>query len=182
VINDQDRVHFGNPNPIFTAGINIGFTYKNFDLSTFSYWSYGNDVMNELSINSDIFGGLYFSPKSKAALYDSWTPQNPSASIPKVLVGQNFSTDGAVNSYPLEKGSYFRNKTMILGYTLPAIFLQRLKVSRLRAYVEVTNLFTITKYRGLDPELPGTSSAYGIDTGHYPDNQRQFLIGLNMGF
>jgi len=182
IINDQDRVHFGNPNPIFTAGINIGFTYKHFDLSTFSYWTYGNDVINQLSIISDIFGGLAFGPKSESALYNSWSQKNPNAKIPIPLVGENPSTDGVVNSYPLEKGSYFRNKTLVIGFTLPAVLLQKIKVSRLRTYFEVTNLFTITQYRGLDPELPGTSSAYGIDTGHYPNNQRQFLIGLNLGF
>jgi TonB-linked SusC/RagA family outer membrane protein len=182
VITDADRVHFGDPNPKFTAGINIGLTYKNFDFSTFSYWSCGNDVMNMLGENANIFPGLYFYPKSKAALYDAWTPQNTGAKIPMVEAESTFSTNQVINSYPLEKGSYFRNKTMIFGYTLPAGFLQKFKISRFRAYAEVTNLFTITKYSGLDPELSGTSAAYGIDFGNYPDNQKQYLIGINLSF
>jgi len=182
VITDADRVHFGDPNPKFTAGINIGLTYKDFDFSTFNYWVCGNDVMDMLGESADIFPGLVFQPKSKAALYDSWTPQNPNAKIPIVEYDQNFSNNAVINSYPLEKGSYFRNKTMILGYTLPASFLQKFKINKFRVYAEVTNLFTITKYKGLDPELSGTSAAYGIDFGNYPNNQKQYLIGINLNF
>jgi TonB-dependent starch-binding outer membrane protein SusC len=179
-IDDQDRVHFGNPNPKFTAGINLGVTFKNLDFSTFSYWSCGNEVMNMLRDQIDIFAGG--GPKSYTALYNSWTPQNPNAKAPIVQFIQTASNSGVVNSYPLEKGSYFRNKTMILGYALPPGILQKLKVTKFRVYAEVTNLFTITKYAGLDPELSGTSAAYGIDSGNYPNNQKQYLIGINLNF
>jgi TonB-dependent starch-binding outer membrane protein SusC len=83
----------------------------------------------------------------------------------------------------MEKGSYFRNKSMILGYTFSKNWLQKIKIDRLRIYIQALNLFTITSYTGLDPELAGTSSAFGIDFfGNYPNNQKQFLVGLNLGF
>ena len=71
---------------------------------------------------------------------------------------------------------------MILGYTLPASFLQKFKINKFRVYAEVTNLFTITQYKGLDPELPGGTASFGIDNGNYPNNQRQYLLGINLTF
>ena len=86
-INSDDRVHFGNPNPQFTAGINIGFNYKSFDFSAFFYGSFGNDVMNIQKTQTDFFqwGSTsiqYISTKSKALLYDSWTPQHTNSTVP----------------------------------------------------------------------------------------------------
>jgi TonB-dependent starch-binding outer membrane protein SusC len=182
VIDPSDRVHIGNPNPLFTTGINIGLTFSRFDFSTFLYWSYGNDIFNIVKLSLDIFPGLYYSPKSVAALYGAWTPANPNAKIPIIENDQNFSNDGVTNSYGIEKGSYLRNKTMILGYTLPAGSLQKLKIQRFRVYGEVLNLFTITSYPGLDPQISGSSSAFGLDFGSYPSNQRQYLIGINLNF
>jgi len=72
---------------------------------------------------------------------------------------------------------------MIIGYNLPKSLLERIKVERFRVYVQAVNLFTITNYSGLDPELSGGSSAFGIDYfGNYPNNQKQYLIGFNLGF
>ena len=70
---------------------------------------------------------------------------------------------------------------MILGYAFPKNWLQKIKVERLRIYIQAVNFFTITNYSGLDPELSGSSSAYGVDFANYP-NQKQFLVGLNLGF
>ena len=79
----------------------------------------------------------------------------------------------------------------MLGYNFSRSSLDKIKVNRLRVYVQVVNLFTITKYQGLDPELyktgypyspsEETKSAFGIDNGNYPNNQKKFLIGLTLG-
>ena len=71
---------------------------------------------------------------------------------------------------------------MTLGYSLPKSWLQKIKIERLRIYIQAANLFTITRYTGLDPELSGFSAAYGIDFGNYPNNQKQWLFGLNVNF
>ncbi len=178
-ITDLDRVHYGNANPNFTAGINIGINYKDFDFSTFCYGSFGNDVLNVTRDVTDRPG--YGFARSKTALYNSWTPQHPNAKAPIAENDFNFSNIG-FNSYLLENGSYFRNKIMTLGYTLPKSWLQKIKIEKLRIYVQAVNLFTITKYTGLDPELSGFSAAYGIDFGNYPNNQKQYLLGLNVNF
>jgi hypothetical protein len=103
-----------------------------------------------------------------------------------------FSTDnsGFANSYFISKGSYLRNKLMQIGYTIPQNKLSRFGIDRLRLYFQATNLFTITDYKGLDPELPSqpnsngqivNTSQYGIDQGNYPQTPR-FLFGLNLNF
>jgi hypothetical protein len=72
---------------------------------------------------------------------------------------------------------------MILGYTLPVSILQKAKIDRVRIYVQATNLFTATKYSGLDPEVwSNSSSAHGIDWGNYPANQKQYVVGVNVTF
>ena len=182
-IDDQDRVHFGNPNPDFTLGFNVGLNYRSFDFSTFFYGSFGNDVLNNWTYTLDIFpSNLFLTPKSKTALYNSWTPDRQDAKAPIIENDQNFSNGGVINSYRMEKGSYLRNKTMILGYRFPVTWLQKLRIENLRAYVQVVNLFTITNYTGFDPELSGKSTAFGIDhNGNYPNNQKQFLVGFNLG-
>ena len=191
-ITEADRVHFGNPNPKFTLGVTLGVYYKSFDFSTFFYGSFGNDVLNAINESLDVFGEGS-SSHSKTALYNSWTPQNLHAKAPIQENEINFSSgDAGPTSYPLENGSYFRNKSLILGYSLSPNFLQRFGIDKCRFYVQAVNLFTITSYKGLDPELyngglvPGslssTRSAFGVDFGNYPNNQKQYLLGLNLSF
>jgi hypothetical protein len=181
-INDLDRIHYGNPNPDFTLGLNIGITYENFDFSTFFYGSFGNDVFNNHREINDIYVGGVFS-KSKTALYDSWSPSHRNAKAPMPETDINFSNVGTQNSYPLENGSYFRNKTMILGFSFPKNLIQKIKMERLRIYIQAANLFTLTHYSGLDPELGNTfGTSFGIDDGNYPNSQKQWLVGINVGF
>lgn len=184
-IDANDRQHFGNPNPDFTAGLNLAARYKNFDFFMFIYASVGNDVVNNVRASTD-FPQSFDVAISKDALYNSWRPDRPNAKVPILERTGNFSNGtGAFNSYLLENGSYLRAKTLSLGYTLPVTKLSRAGLDRLRFYVQAANLFTITKYTGLDPELPGSNTAsvnFGIDGGVYPANQKTFTIGVNLGF
>jgi hypothetical protein len=185
IITDDDRVFLGHPNPDFTLGINLGLTFKNFDFSAFFYGSFGNEVINYPKYWSDVFQAnvpyVFYPVKSKEALYNSWTPQRTNTTIPIQENNQNFSTVANIHSYPLEDGSYFRNKSMVLGYTFPKTWLQKIKIERMRVHLQAVNLFTITKYSGLDPELSGQSAAFGIDYGNYP-NQQQYLLGMSINF
>jgi TonB-dependent starch-binding outer membrane protein SusC len=179
-ITPADRVFIGNPNPKFTYGFNLSFTYKNFDLSTFLYGSYGNDIFNSNRYFTD-FWTAFQGQKSTDLLYNSWTVDNPGAKTPKASSTSNFSTDNQVNSYYLENGSYLRMKNLELGYTLPESVMSRINVKSLRIYVQAVNLLTVTKYSGLDPELGGDDRAFGSDTGNYP-LVRNFIFGLNLNF
>ena len=179
-ITPEDRVYIGNPNPKFTYGINLGFTYKNFDLSAFLYGSQGNDIFNWNSWWID-FWPSFQGQKSKDLLYNSWTPSNPGARVPMASNISNFSTNTQVSSFFIENGSYLRMKNLQLGYTIPESILSKVNIKSLRVYIQTVNLFTITKYTGLDPELGGDDRAYGSDTGNYP-LVKQLLFGLNVSF
>lgn len=184
-ITDADRTFFGNPNPKFTYGLNLAASYKNFDLSAFFYGSQGNDVINYVRYWTDFYQ-VFNGNVSKDAVYNSWTPNNLNAKVPELSQKANFSNTTVFNSYYLEDGSFLRCKSLILGYTIPADKMQKLHIDRFRIYIQATNLFTITKYTGLDPELQASdlnnNTNFGIDFGNYPANQKQYLVGVNVSF
>lgn len=180
-ITPDDRTFFGNPNPDFTYGVNLGANYKSFDFSAIFYGSKGNDVLNHVRYYTDFFGS-FIGGKSNDLLYNSWNPQNLDAKTPKAELSNTFSTSGVANSYYMENGSFLKCRSIILGYTIKPTVLKRLGINEFRAYIQAANLFTITKYKGLDPELSGSSSTFGIDYGNYPNNQKNLIVGLNLSF
>ena len=179
IISTNDRTSLGSPNPDFTYGLNLGLNFKNFDFATNFYGSQGNEAVNSVRAFTDFFGEQ--GAKSNVLL-NAWTPTNMNTTIPKIEQVRNFSTNGVMNSYFVEDASYFRLRSLILGYTIKPKTLSKAGLSGLRVYVQGTNLFTLTKYTGLDPELGGNSSNFGIDYGNYPNNQKNFLLGLNVSF
>lgn len=171
----DDRTYIGDPHPKFTGGLNIDLGYSNFDLNMFFYGSYGNDMINYVARWIDY--GQFVGGLSQDALYNSWTPTNTKARLPML--------DGAAHSQEastafIEDGSFLRLKTMRLGYTLPKSVIDRFKIKNLRFYVQATNLFTLTKYRGLDPELDSSGMTMGFDQGSWP-TPRQITLGLTLG-
>jgi TonB-linked SusC/RagA family outer membrane protein len=185
VISEDDRTFFGNPNPKFTYGLTLNGSYKNFDMSVFFYGSQGNDVINYVRYWTDFYQ-VFNGNVSKDAANNSWTPTNLDAKVPMLSQKAGFSNTTVFNSYYLEDGSFLRCKSLVLGYTIPNSSLERFHIDRFRIYVQVANLFTITKYTGLDPELQGANlndnSNFGIDLGNYPSSQKQYLIGVNVAF
>jgi len=181
VITADDRTFMGDPNPKFTYGINLNASYKGFDFSMFLYGSQGNDVFNYVPYWTDFYPSFQ-GVKSKNLLYNSWTPDNPNAKTPIAENESNFSNNGVTNSYYIENGSFLKCKSMILGYTIPSAQLKRIGVDRFRVYVQAANLFTITKYTGQDPEVTGNNSSFGIDYGTYPNNQKMYIVGVNLSF
>jgi hypothetical protein len=137
-ITPEDRVFFGNPNPKFTYGVNLAFTYKNFDLTGFIQGSYGNKIINWNTWWID-FWPSFAGQKSTELLYNSWTPTNTSATVPKATTLSNFSTNTVACSYYMEDGSYARLKTIQLGYTLPESLMSKISVKSLRVYVQAVN-------------------------------------------
>lgn len=177
-IGPNDRTFIGDPNPDFTYGLNLTLTYKNFDVSTFIYGSQGNDIFNWNRWWTD-FWPSFQGQKSKDLLYNSWTPTRTNVTVPKASNKSNFSNNTVVNSYYIEDGSFLRMKNLQIGYTFPKSLLNKAHINSLRVYVQGVNLFTITKYSGMDPELGGDDRAFGSDTGNYP-NVKQIIFGLNL--
>jgi len=172
---DKDRTYIGDPHPKFTGGLNIDLGYANFDLNMFFYGSYGNDMINYVSRWIDY--GQFVGGLSKDALYNTWSTTNTNATLPML--------DGAAHSQEastafIQDGSFLRLKTMRLGYTIPQSVLDRIKMKSVRLYLQATNLFTITKYKGLDPELDSSGMGMGVDQGSWP-TPRQITFGVTLG-
>jgi TonB-dependent starch-binding outer membrane protein SusC len=177
----DDRAFLGSPHPKFQMGFNFDVAYKNFDFNMFLFWNNGNQIYNNTKWWTDFNG--FTGNRSRTMLNNSWTPENKDALLPKLDINDNVS-NARPHTYFVESGSYFRAKTMQIGYTFPAKTLSRLGLSRLRLYVQGQNLFTITDYSGSDPDLLDVGRGdigLGVDHGRVP-NPRQFLGGLNITF
>jgi hypothetical protein len=181
VINDADRTWLGSPVPKFTGGVNLKFTFKGFELETYMFLSLGNKIFNQSKWFTDFypsFAGASISERVK----DSWTPENTGAEIPIFENVSNFSTNTQASSFYVEDGSYFRMQNVSLAYNLPSALLSKLNMNKIRVFVGLNNLFTISGYEGLDPSVGGdVDTRYGIDIGNYPIT-RGYTFGLNLGF
>jgi len=174
-INPDDRTFIGSPHPDFTVGLNLSFKWRNIDLNGLLYMSQGNQILNMTKWWTD-FWPSFQGQKSKRLLYESWTEDNKNTLVPKASYSSNFSTNMQICSYYVEDGSYIRLKSLQLGYSVSKDLLSKVRISSFRIYLQAVNLFTITKYSGLDPEISNPS---GIDIGSYP-NLRQVLVGLQI--
>lgn len=179
VINAADRTFIGSPHPDITGGLNIDLGYGNFDLNMFFYGSYGNKMINYVSRWIDY--GMFNGGLSKDALYKSWgSPYLNDNSKAELPILDFLDSSQEPSSAFVEDGSFLRLKTLRLGYTVPNQLLQRVQIKNLSLYAQITNLFTITKYGGLDPELNSSGVSMGLDRGAWP-TPRQVMFGINLG-
>ncbi|GAB3038290.1 SusC/RagA family TonB-linked outer membrane protein [Spirosoma pulveris] len=180
-IDDNDRTFLGSPIPKFTGSLTLTLKYKGFDLNTQVYASLGNKIFNNSKWYTDFYPSFPGAAVS-ARVKDSWLPTHTDTKVPIFENTSNFSTNTESNSYYVENGSYGRMQYLTLGYTFPATLLNRANLSRLRLSLSATNLFTITKYSGLDPAVGGSADQnFGIDIGNYPVT-RGYNVGLSFGF
>jgi TonB-dependent starch-binding outer membrane protein SusC len=185
-IDDMDRTIIGNPIPKFQLGSNLSLAYKNFDISTFLFWNYGNDLYNFTKWFTDLRG--FVGGVSTRVLENSWSESNPNGTLPIISSKDTYSS-GISTDYFVEKGSYFRMRTLQLGYKVPASVASKVRLNNLRVYLQGQNLFTITDYTGADPDISivgennttGDDQFMGVDQANYP-NSRQIIFGVNLGF
>ncbi|MGN6164487.1 MAG: SusC/RagA family TonB-linked outer membrane protein [Flavisolibacter sp.] len=180
-IDADDRTVIGNPNPDFTGGFSNDFTYKNFDLSVFFAFSYGNDVIN---INRIIMEGQRVRKNMNyfATYANRWTPENQNNEYFRLNGGGPL--EDAYTTRVIEDGSYLKLKTVQLGYNFPQKLIRRVKLSNLRLYASAQNLLTFTKYSGFDPEVSKFGSSAlrpAFDYSVYP-HARTITFGLNVSF
>ena len=203
MIDEGDVGVIGDTNPDHTGGFNITTSYKNFDLGVYFNWSYGNDVYNVNKLAS-LYGykevGVYENKlnilNNAYKIYDVVNGQLVRLSTPDQLNAANanaslplaYNENGVTSSLGIEDGSYLRLNTLTLGYTLPKQLIRKAGINNLRLYGSIYNLFTITGYSGLDPEVNANTATNhavypttGLDWGTYP-RARSFVIGLNLNF
>jgi TonB-linked SusC/RagA family outer membrane protein len=182
-IDAADREVIGSPHPDFTYGINIDLAYKNWDLTMFFQGSQGNDLINY--VNRWTMFNNFSGNRGKARLYESWTEERyeSGAKITQPIAIRDDANMQKNSSFFIEDGSYFRMKDLQIGYTFPPSLISKAGISSLRVYVQATNLFTITDYSGLDPELSNPDDnpdrLMGVDEGVYPTSQI-FMFGVNL--
>jgi TonB-linked SusC/RagA family outer membrane protein len=179
-IDPGDRTIIGDPNPDFIYSLSLNVAYKAWDVAMFFNGVQGNDLYQATRYFTDF---PTFDGARSTRLLDAWSPTNTGSTIPSPYVGVS-DLEYASSSYYVQNGSFFRMKNIQVGYTFPLKQDSKLGISKLRIYASATNIFTITKYTGLDPEVSqesDTFSVLGLDRGIYP-NPRQFLLGLSVGF
>lgn len=185
MIDNYDRSYVGSPIPKFTYGLTTNFSYAKFDVSLFFQGVQGNKLYNQ--INTDIEGFYRSFNITERIATQSWTGEGSTNEFPRLSwTGANNNKQPSTRF--LEDGSYLRLKNVQLGYTLGNQTLKALKLSSVRVFASAQNVFTVTKYTGIDPEIYSNSNsagdgvrAVGIDWGTYP-SARTLTIGINANF
>ena len=203
VLTDDDKVFLGSPLPKFVFGFSINLEYKGFDFSAFFNGTYGNKIFNGTKTYLYYYQGFnnHLTGFSDRYIAEDIYKYNPATGQEELVVAQNTDTDiprDASSNYTkplsfyIEDGSYLRLRNVILGYTIPQKITSIVNIDKLRLYVGGRNLFTLTKYTGLNPEAIYTTMTaqdaedrqnldMGIDVGAYPLS-RMFLFGVNLTF
>ena len=186
-VDANDRVSLGSPQPKFFGGLNFDANYKQWDFNLFFYGVYGNKIMNYQESVLESFqkrGSEGVDNVSYQYYQNRWTPDNPSNRYSRATANDDAIGSNVPSSVWVEDGSYLKLKNITVGYSLPASLVKKATLTRVRIYVSSQNLFTITHYSGLDPEIGvqgGNPTQNGVDTGTYPSS-RFFTVGLNVTF
>ena len=175
---DCDRHEIGNPNPDIMLGINLGLNYKGFDFAVNGAGAFGQQIMKSYRSFSDAPYQNY-----DTSILNRWIGQGTSSDQPHITSTGSENTNWVSTRY-MEDADYFKIKTVTLGYDFKNIW-KSCPFQQLRLYVQAQNLYTFTKYTGLDPEVGnnagGNGWASGIDLGLYPPS-RTYLVGASIKF
>ena len=172
-LTDADRTYIGSPIPTFTYGFDFSMTYKNFDFSMDFQGQLGNKIFNGKEVvRPDPYN---FEEK----VWDRWTGEGTSSSVPRPSFGgYNYTA----SDYFIQDGSFLRLRNIALGYSLPSILTNRMKLDQARVFVRATNLFTWTDFTGYSPEITSDDVIdNGIDRGGYPV-PAIYSVGLTVKF
>jgi TonB-dependent starch-binding outer membrane protein SusC len=190
-ITDRDRAFAGSPWPKFTTGIQFNVSYKAFTFNMQTYGAFGQKLYNDVLRDLD---GMGYSNYRKGL--DYWTPTNTNTSTPRL--GVSYATGqpgdpqvdrGIVSNVRgnsnrwIEDGSFFRIRSLEIGYNFPGEWLSRMSITNARIFISGQNMLTFTRYKGLDPDVVGAhvNLEPGVDNGNYPSS-RIMSVGLSVGF
>ena len=175
---DGDRHEIGDPNPDWTLGINLGFSWKGFDFSAAGSGAFGMQAMQ--CYRTSLLANQYTNYTSE--ILNRWHGEGTSNTVPRLVVGSE--NNQWVSTYYMQNADYFKLQNITIGYDFASQF--KTPFSQLRLYAQLQNLCTITKYTGVDPEIGsnggnGGSWVRGIDTGLYP-SARSFVVGVTIKY
>ncbi len=185
------RKYIGNPWPKMVMGLNMSFAWKGLDLSMVFSGAFGFEIMNLVKPYTHMFS----SDNTTAAIFETSCFGKDNTTVtefPRVgylNADGSFIGDGAANKnysnvsgFLVERGDYFKLKNLSLGYTLPQQWTRAAKMEKVRLYFSAQNLFTITNYSGIDPEIGGNSLMYNVDTQNRYLPSRLYSFGLDVTF
>ncbi len=188
-VTPASRQFIGNPWPKMTFGLNLNVEYKGFDMSAIFLGALGFEIMNLLKPYTQTFS----SDNTTADIFNTscfGADNNKITESPRVgFVDENgsFIADGAANknystvsSYLIEKGDYLKLKNLALGYTFPSLISQKAGIQKLRIYLSIQNVFTITGYTGIDPEIGGSVLMRGVDHQNRYLPSRLMSVGIDI--
>lgn len=177
-IDTTDKTNIGNPNPDFTYGFSLSASYKAFDFSLMANGVAGNQIVQSYRNQAGAYGNY------TSAILDRWHGEGSSNTMPRVTEdNRNFTQ---FSDLYVQDGDFLRISTVTLGFDLAKMKQSKpFFASQFRVYFSVLNLYTFTKYNGMDPEIGFGSSnddqkfSSGVDVGYYP-RPRTFMLGLNI--
>lgn len=182
IVNTADIDIIGKSEPDFYGGWNNFVRYRNLELTAFFNFSVGNYLANYANRDLYIFGTNNNNYSQK--IMESWRPDNTSATLPRVVTNDP-NRNARDSDFFIENASFFKLKNLQLAYTLrDKDMLRRLLLNNVRAFVSLSEVFVITKYKGIDPEVnaaPASNFSQGIDNNIYPV-VRTFTFGLTANF
>lgn len=192
-IDINDQTNLGSPLPKFQYGIGNTFKYRNFDLSVFMAGEYGNKIFDQVLVNGNdpnqnfgYFPSVFnysriglINPAGSASDINNVYITNPGTNITRISQASGNENTSFSDRY-IQDGSFLKCKSMALAYNFSPALLSKIHLKSLRIYANVTNVFTITKYKGYDPEIGSWNPfAAGIDNGYYAQ-PRVYSIGANI--
>ena len=173
IISDDDKTNIGDPIPDATMGLNLSVDFYNFDFGAYAFASVGNDIVRNYERNLPL-------TNRSVQFLNRWTGEGTSNTFPRVTTGA--TNNSLFSDFFVEDGSFVRLQNVQLGYTVGADTSENWGIKKLRFYVSVNNLLTLTDYTGYDPTTStGAPIGGGIDFGFYP-NPTTYLVGMNLNF
>ena len=175
-INEEDKVFMGSYLPDFTYALNLNFDYKGFDLGLFFQGVSGSKAFNGYKYST--YNAALQGYNLDNRVLNAWSETNTHTDIPIISRTDNNQNFGTTSSWYLEDSSYLRLKNVNIGYTFDNSLMPKgFEASSLRVFISADNVFTLTNYSGLDPEVGGK----GLDVGRYPVS-RIITGGLSLSF
>jgi TonB-linked SusC/RagA family outer membrane protein len=181
-INNNDRQYAGSPWPTLQTGLQFNGSFKGFSVNLQIVGVFGNKIYDDIRRQLDSYELANFRSD-----VDPWSPDNPNGKDARLAVNQSSDPSVSMNNMAqtdrwIESGSYLRIRNLELAYALPKSVLNRANFTGGRIYISGQNLLTITKYKGLDPDVQGTGViSRGFDAGNWPSS-RIISVGIQADF